>query len=333
MLEPAYPTQPGQSLHLPGFPILESTEMKTAQFVDGIIHEESILVYRYVEILPGDVPLEMIWIPSGTFLMGSPENEQGRRAGESPQHKVTVPGFFMSRYLITEAQWKAVSKLPQVDDESTMDGVLNIEFPWQYLKGDWHPIACVSWDDTVEFCSRLSAYTSRVHRLPSEAEWEYACRGGKTSAFYFGQTISTDLARIELEEYNPELHSELDDPDVYDPETMEFMKFTTEVGFSGYANAFGLYDMHGNLDEWCADDHHRNYEGAPVDGSAWLFADQNNRFATRVVSGGSWLSSKSSCRSASRWFAHQDEAHNTIGVRIVAPMQSSLPSESAKIIS
>jgi formylglycine-generating enzyme required for sulfatase activity len=138
----------------------------------------------------------------------------------------------------------------------------------------------------VEFCARLSNYTKRPYRLPSEAEWEYACRAGTTTPFHFGETITTDLANY-------------DGNKTYGKGTKGvFRKETTEVGSFQVANEFGLYDMHGNVWEWCEDDWHDNYENAPTDGSAWVSDKSNNN--KKVLRGGSWYGNPGDCRSARR---------------------------------
>jgi formylglycine-generating enzyme required for sulfatase activity len=140
----------------------------------------------------------------------------------------------------------------------------------------------VNWHDAIEFCARLSKLTGREYRLPSEAEWEYACRAGTKTPFHFGETITRELANY-------------DASNTYADEAPgEYREKTTPVGqFS--PNAFGLYDMHGNVWEWCEDDYHDNYEGAPRDGSAWL---SNN--TTKILRGGSWILYPYRCRSAYR---------------------------------
>ena len=144
------------------------------------------------------------------------------------------------------------------------------------FKGDNRPVEQVTWFDAVEFCQRLSQYTKRNYRLPSEAEWEYACRAGTTTPFHFGETITSELAN-----YNAE--------STYgDAPKGESRGETTEVGSFGVANGFGLYDMHGNVYEWCADQYHDNYEGAPTDGSAWIEEINDNDNHSRLLRGGSW---------------------------------------------
>ncbi|MEH2190350.1 MAG: formylglycine-generating enzyme family protein [Nostoc sp.] len=140
----------------------------------------------YVEDLGNGITLDMVVIPGGSFMMGSPEDELERRDSESPQHLVNIQNFCMGKYPVTQAQWKAVVALPQVQKELDPDP--------SYFKGDKRPVERVSWYDAVEFCDRLTSCTKRQYRLPSEAEWEYACRAGTTTPFHFGETITTDVA-------------------------------------------------------------------------------------------------------------------------------------------
>ncbi|MFM6907995.1 MAG: formylglycine-generating enzyme family protein, partial [Dolichospermum sp.] len=137
---------------------------------------------QFIENLSDGIQLEMVAIPGGTFMMGSPENEEGSTDDERPQHQVTIKPFCFGKYPITQAQWQAVAALPQVNQELKPN-------PSRF-KGANRPVEKVSWHDAVEFCARLSNYTKRPYRLPSEAEWEYACRAGTTTPFHFGDTIT-----------------------------------------------------------------------------------------------------------------------------------------------
>ncbi|MBD2341258.1 formylglycine-generating enzyme family protein [Calothrix sp. FACHB-156] len=235
----------------------------------------------FIQDLGRNIQLEMMLIPGDTFVMGSPPEELGDY-DESPQHTVTVQPFFMGKYPVTQEQWKAVAALPQVNRE------LNPE-PSNF-KGDKRPVEQVSWYEAVEFCLRLSQHTGKSYRLPSEAEWEYACRAGTTTPFHFGETITSELANYRATEiYGAGVKG-------------TYREKTTVVGSFEVANAFGLYDMHGNVWEWCLDDWHSNYEGAPTDGSAW-FDDNENLYQKKgkaVLRGGSWIINPNYCRSASR---------------------------------
>lgn len=242
-----------------------------------VIQRQQQRAYHFVERLTEDLPLEMVAIPGGTFTMGSPTDELGHQSREAPQHKVTVPDFLMGRYPITQAQWRFVANLPSVSGELIPD-------PSRF-KGNRLPVEKVSWYDATEFCRRLSQYTQRQYRFPTEAEWEYACRGRTTTPFHFGETITTDLAN-----YNGSAY--IDEP------KGDRRGKTTPVGEFEAANGFGLSDMHGNVREWCQDHWHENYSGAPTDGSAWSTDNERTR---RVVRGGSWDSSPRYCRSAFRY--------------------------------
>jgi formylglycine-generating enzyme required for sulfatase activity len=253
----------------------------------------------YVEDLGNGIELEMVLIPGGSFMMGSPEDELERRDSESPQHPVNIQLFCMGKFPVTQAQWQAVAAMPQVNRELDPD-------PSRF-KGAKRPVEQVSWYDAVEFCSRLSQHTGRNYRLPSEAEWEYACRAGTTTPFHFGETITTELANY--------------DGDYTYGDGVEgvYREETTEVGSFGVANNFGLYDMHGNVWEWCLDDWHDNYEGAPTDGSAWFNSDEklNDKTGQAVQRGGSWIYFPICCRSAFRLGNLRDNHSSLIGFRIV----------------
>jgi formylglycine-generating enzyme required for sulfatase activity len=233
------------------------------------------------------VSMEMVAIPGGTFIMGSPENEERRSQRESPQHEVTVPPFFMGKYPVTQQQWRVVAALPKVKIDLKSDP--------SCFKGDGStsltnnlPVERVSWNDAQEFCARLSRMANKTYRLPTEAEWEYACRGGTTTPFYCGETISTDLANY-------------DGNYTYGQgQKGEYREKTTEVG-KFPANPFGLYDMCGNVWEWCEDGWHENYINAPIDGSAWTSLGSKP-----VLRGGSWIDYPRICRSASRYYDVRD---------------------------
>ncbi|WP_334311637.1 SUMF1/EgtB/PvdO family nonheme iron enzyme [Dolichospermum planctonicum] len=255
----------------------------------------------FTQNLRNGVTLEMVSIPGGTFKMGSPENEEGYRSSQSPQHKVTVPPFFMGKYSVTQQQWRVVAALEKVNIDLKSDP--------SHFKGDGStsltnnlPVERVSWNDAQEFCARLSRMANKTYRLPTEAEWEYACRGGTTTPFYCGETISTDLANY-------------DGNYTYGQgQKGEYREKTTKVGIFP-ANPFGLYDMCGNVWEWCEDGWHENYINAPIDGSAWTSLGSKV-----VLRGGSWVNDPQVCRSASRGGNYGGERggiYNVIGFRVV----------------
>jgi formylglycine-generating enzyme required for sulfatase activity len=234
----------------------------------------------FVEPLGDGVPpLELVAIPGGSFVMGSPEDELERDDDED-QHEVDVPPFFMGKYQVTQAQWRYVAaELPQV--------ARSIEPDPANFKGDDLPVENVSWLDAQEFCARVRVLTGRFCRLPTEAEWEYACRARTTTPFHFGETISPELANYDGEY-------------IYGKgKEGEFRAKTTPIGSFGVANSFGLYDMHGNVWEWCEDHFEDSYESAPIDDSAWInsTAEEN---AYRILRGGSWDFIPDGCRSAYR---------------------------------
>ncbi|MGK7907508.1 MAG: formylglycine-generating enzyme family protein [Synechococcus sp.] len=234
----------------------------------------------FTEPLGQGIGIDMMLIRGGTFLMGSPAGEIGSNDSEQPQHKVTVPTFFMSRTPITQAQWKRVA-----DPIPDRKGRNYLEPDPSRYKGDNRPVEQVSWDDATEFCQLLSQQTGRTYCLPSEAEWEYACRAGTTTPFHFGETISDELANYDARK-------------TYGRGVVgEYRGETTEVG-NFPPNRFGLFDMHGNVWEWCQDHFNSSYEGAPEDGSAWL--ETNDEGTAKVLRGGSWDDVPGNCRSASR---------------------------------
>jgi formylglycine-generating enzyme required for sulfatase activity len=259
-----------------------------------IIHEYERTAQYFIEDLGNGIQLEMVMIPSGSFMMGSLETEEDSNNDERPQHQVTIKAFCLGKYQVTQAQWKAVAAFPQVNKELKPD---------PSFKGDNRPVESVSWEDAVEFCDRLSSHTKRQYRLPSEAEWEYACRAGTTTPFHFGETITTDLVN-----YNGNYTYGQGSKGVY-------RKETTEVGSFGVANNFGLYDMHGNVWEWCQDSWHSNYKGAPTDGSAWLDNEESSN--RKLLRGGSWGDNPGVCRSAFRDSYYLAYDNDSVGFRVV----------------
>ncbi len=236
------------------------------------------------ELLTAGIELEMVEIPGGRFLMGATVTTGSENAA-LPPHWVTVPSFFMGRFPITQAQWKTL--MPKN--------------PAWFRQAD-HPVEEVSWWEAVEFCQRLSAKTGRLYRLPSEAEWEYACRAGTGTPFHFGEQITTKLANCcGAFSYDPELRGQC-------------CTQTTPVG-SYPPNAFGLYDMHGNVSEWCQDTWHPSYEGAPTQGEAWI--DTSVEHPYRVLRGGAWNAYARQCRSSSRNRNIETFRGNFVGFRVV----------------
>jgi formylglycine-generating enzyme required for sulfatase activity len=262
----------------------------------------------FTEDLGSGEGLEMVEIPEGKFQMGSSNEEIDRflkeyeqlyktdtskRAGrlqyEMPQHTVNLSSFFIGKFEITQAQWRAVANLPKIKRDLNPDP--------SYFKGNKHPVEQVSHEDALEFCARLSRKTGRFYRLPSEAEWEYACRAGTQTAFHFGENITSGFVNY-LSRFKSEGKAK---------------KQTWPAGSMRMANAFGLYDMHGNVAEWCLDQWHDSYQGAPYDGSAWLEGDKS----LRLVRGGAWNADRMICRSATRYGIKYDSTKSSIGFRVV----------------
>jgi formylglycine-generating enzyme required for sulfatase activity len=257
----------------------------------------------FEEHLGNGITLCMNLIPPGNFIMGSPDRELGRAVDEAPLHSVKfAQAFFMGKYAITQAQWMAVTAMPKVERELPPTP--------SYFQGDNRPIGQINWYEAVEFCSRLAKMSGRPYRLPTEAEWEYACRAGTTTPFHFGEFISIDLANFReiVTEYGGMTHvgnhGDVSRRDSYEE--------TKDVGSFGVSNDFGLFDMHGNILEWCQDTWHDSYLGASADGSAWIGEDD-----TRVLRGGSWKDSPYECRSALRNWSTADVKYNDVGLRVV----------------
>ncbi len=242
-----------------------SFEVVTVDKTGKIITREQHVAIQIIENV-NNINLAMVYIPAGEFMMGSDEYKR-----EQPIHQVTInQPFYLSKYPITQAQWTAIMG----NNPSN-------------FKGEKRPVESVSWNDAVKFCEKLSNLTKQTYRLPSEAEWEYACRAGTTTPFYFGETITTDLANY-------------DGNSTYGSGPKgKYRGETTEVGIFP-PNAFGLYDMHGNVYEWCADNWHDNYENAPTDSSVWKNTNKN-----RVLRGGSWYYFPVNTRAAFRnWYGN-----------------------------
>lgn len=251
----------------------------------------------FVENLNG-VKLEMTRVPSDNFLMGSTENDKVKRyKTEEPQHPVNVPAFYMGRYEITQAQWKAVMG----NNPSS-------------FKGDDLPVEMVSWNDAKAFCEKLGQMTGKPYRLPSEAEWEYACRAG-TTGDYAGNLATK--SKYGNDDFGiRDFLAGLEDLNAMTWYGDNSSSKTHPVG-KKEPNAFWFYDMHGNVWEWCEDIWHDSYGGAhgnpPIDGSAWLTGGEQN---LRVLRGGSWNSDFQSVRSAYRDRGAPNDRGSNIGFRV-----------------
>lgn len=257
------------------------------------------------EHLGQDIMLDLVAIPAGTVYMGAARTEEGWLPNQNPQQTVTIPACWFGRYPVTQAQWQAVAHLPKIHRP--------LEPEPSSCKGSDRPVEQVSWEEAIEFCARLSQVTGRHYRLPSEAEWEYACRAGTQTPFHFGSTITTHLANYSGVDW--EVQGRLCSRGSYGAGPKgDDRRQTTPVGLFQVANAFGLSDMHGNVREWCADAWHDSYEGLPLDGSAWTIAVDSSK---RVLRGGSWNMGPACCRSAFRSRFNADARLYDIGFRVV----------------
>ena len=293
LLLPATPMEKAWSTPRTIFEFETVTLSSTGQITKR--HQNQTLLFR--ETIAKGITLEMIAIPGGSFVMGSPNTEAKRSKNEGPQHTVNVAAFLMGKYEVTQAQWRAVAGLPKVK--------IDLKPNPSFFKGDDLPVEQVSWDGATEFCARLSQLTGRGYRLPSEAQWEYACRGGTTTPFYFGDTITPDL--VNYDGNNP-----------YGSASQGiYREKTTAVGSFG-PNTFGLYDMHGNVWEWCQDFWHDNYNGAPTDGSAW---ESGGNSKNRVQRGGSWFDFAVYCRSGNRYYYSAGYLDRSRGFRVAVVLQ------------
>ena len=264
----------------------------------------------YQEDLGNGVGLTLVLIPGGTFQMGSPKEEQDRSDDET-LHEVKVPNFLMGEAQVTQALWKTVAtQLPKVRRE------LNPAPSNFNTDGNDRPVERVNWLEAMEFCDRLAKKTGKPYRLPSEAEWEYACRAGTRSPFNMGSTISTDIANYRGKD--DEISGRTIPGKYGKGEGGKFRGETIKVKTFPPSRT-GLYDMHGNVWEWCLDNNHPNYDNAPKDGSAWLDrnADLNS---DRILRGGSWINSPQNCRSACRNFSAPVTRNSSIGFRVVVPL-------------
>ena len=228
--------------------------------------------------LGNGVALELVRVIPGEFTMGSPTDEPDRDISEDPPHKVKISKpFYIGKFEITQAQWETIR-----GNQSS-------------FKGPTLPAEDVSWGDATGWCKEMSQRLGVNVRLPTEAEWEYACRAGTSTPFAFGAALK--------------------------PGDATFASTKTSPVGSGKPNAWGLYDMHGNVWEWCQDTLQPDYTGAPTDGSAWIDDKGDNKF-NRVRRGGSWKEAAANCRSAVRFGSaasekEPDMRNDQVGFRVV----------------
>jgi len=255
-----------------------SNPVGTQPTSSGAGKQENVDPQTYTETVNA-VAIEMVRVPSGKFEMGSPDSETGRQPNEGPQHNVSISSFYMGKYEVTQAQWRAVASLP----------IVRIGLPASPSKfqGDNLPVEQVSWDEATEFCERLSRATGKTYRLPTEAEWEYAARAMTTGPYAGNLDTMGWYASNSGDKTHP-------------------------VG-AKQANGYGLYDMHGNVWEWCQDWYRENYyaqsPGADPTGPG--------TGSERALRGGSWGNFALNCRSAIRLKSAPDYRINILGFRLV----------------
>lgn len=248
----------------------------------------------YEQKLQQYTKIEMVYIPGGAFKMGSPKNELGREKDEK-QHEVRVTPFYIGKYEITRLQWQIVARMEKVE--------IDLDEDPSFLKHkelDDYPVTQVTWQECMEFCKRLSRYSQKTYRLPTEAEWEYACRAGTTTPFAFGESLTTSLAsydgnipygRVEQKGIN---------------EIALKMKYLP--------NQYGLYQMHGNVWEWCLN----WYDEYPLDNIIIENPVGPTIGEEKILRGGSWISKAVHCRSANRHKMLPNAKESYIGFRIVS---------------
>ncbi|MEM9120702.1 MAG: formylglycine-generating enzyme family protein [Cyanobacteria bacterium P01_F01_bin.56] len=266
--------------------------------------------------------LEMVFIPRGTFLMGetpgsSEITSSAPRPMNAPQHEVRLAPFWFGKYPITRAQWQVVASLPQQRDEMRAA-------PWlQSAEADGalphHPVSGVSGYEALEFCARLSVYTGRPYRLPTEAEWEYACKAGTMTPFHFGEATFLQRSQLPTELATLRAFSSAVGDQVALLNYDSMRPGTTRVG-SYLANAWGVYDLHGNVWEWCMDHWHDDYNQKPevLKSTGHRYWKQGHR-RYRVLRGGAWRESASTCSATARHRGALDDATagHGYGLRVV----------------
>lgn len=261
---------------------------------------------------------EMVVVPAGSFMMGSPKTEPGWLKIESPQHAVTVARpFAIGRHPVTRGQFAAFVKQTGYETEGgawVFAGGTSKEDPqasWRnlgFLQDENHPVVCVSWNDAKAFAAWLSTESGQLYRLPSEAEWEYAARAGTTTPFWWGSTITPAQAN-----YNGNyVYLKKSIGEFRGKTGPEFRGGTVAVG-EFEANPWGLYQVLGNVLEWCEDIWNEDFDGAPSDGSPLL----QGGFDDRVLRGGYWAADPKALRSAFRgFFTRPDSRFDIQGFRL-----------------
>ena len=243
---------------------------------NGEVHSRSAgQAMLYYEDLGGGIGFEMVAVPGGMVKMGSLAG-QGF-PDEIPQHLVSLPGFYLGRFLVTQAVWQAVMNRP----------------PSTRFHGANLPLENITWREATAFCQRLAKKTGRAYHLPSETQWECACRAGTTTPFSTGETITTEAANYVGEH-------------TYRGEPRGIYRHGVTPAGTFLPNPWGLYDLHGNLWEYCAGRWHPDYNGAPFSGEP----------GCRVARGGSWHEPPTNCRCATRLRVLESERDDFYGFRV-----------------
>jgi formylglycine-generating enzyme required for sulfatase activity/uncharacterized caspase-like protein len=284
----AIPNVPAAAIPLPAIPV-PPPPTRAPAVPSGPVMAEPVADRRTLD-LGSDCSIALLPIPGGSFSMGAAATDRPPIASAVPSHNVTLSPFYLSATPITQAQWRAVAALPRIAQDL-------VPSPSRF-SGETLPVEQVSWFDTMEFCQRLAQFLSQPLRLPSEAEWEYACRAATVTAFSAGDSLAPTQANYDWRK------SDLENPPNWLRQTTPVHQFP--------ANPWGLHDLHGNVAEWCLDGWHPNYRSAPNDGSAWVAQDDSGR----ILRGGSWFSPPRQCRSAERSSRFPGLRDATIGFRI-----------------
>ncbi|MFM8980091.1 MAG: formylglycine-generating enzyme family protein [Planctomycetia bacterium] len=287
---PVGPSKPGPAW---ARGVSEAQRREAARLGVPVAYEEPVAGMRFV------------LVPGGSFTMGSPEGEEGRHGDEGPQQRVTLARFYLSVHEVTNAQYRK-------KEAGHDSGQVEAGGKAYRLDGPQQPVVLVDHEEAREYASWLTARSEagQVYALPSEAQWEYACRAGTSARWSFGDRLS-DLPRHG--NFADRLAPALEALEEWRDDTVDDGHAVAAPVGSYPANAWGLHDMHGNVWEWCADDWHESYAGAPADGRAWI---DSPRAAQRVLRGGSWSNTARSLRSAHRAVAVPSGRGDFLGFRL-----------------